>query len=145
MKAGFFVALLAAAALSGCTTGDTANPNLAAPKLVVAPRPDGNATLFIHSAFGERAYDWVTLRIDNETRLNRTASFSVEEVLAPGFYLEAEAGLGEVVYTLRGRFDVFVPEDHVSVSLVDHDGAWPREAESQRLPFEHLLERRAEA
>ena len=145
MHAGWVLALLAAVAMGGCANGEPSNPNLAAPKLVLAARPDGaNATVFIHSAFGERTYEWIELRVDNTTHLNRTAAFSVEETLPLGFYFEAWAEAGDAVYQLRGRVDLFVVEERASVSLVNADGRWPDDPESYGLPFEHLLERRSE-
>jgi hypothetical protein len=142
MKGAWVMALLAAIALAGCGT-QPANPSLAAPKLVVAARPDGNATVFVHSAFGERAYEWIAITVDNQTMVNRTSAFSVETSLTTGFYLEVAAQAGDEVYVLRARVDVFAPEERASVSLVDPQGEWPKEAESFGLPFERLLDRRA--
>lgn len=142
MKAAWIVALLATVALAGCAA-QPANPSLSAPKLVVAARPDGNATVFMHSAFGERAYEWISLSADNQSLTNRSSAFSVEASLLSGFYLDAAAQAGEEVYVLRARIDVFAAEERASVSLVDSEGKWPDEAESFGLPYEHLLERRA--
>jgi hypothetical protein len=142
MKAGWLAALLVAVAWSGCAGGEPANPIVAAPKLVIAPRDDGNVTVYIHSAFGERAYEWIELRIDNVTRVNRTGTFSLEEAVPNGFYLEAQAEFGDALYQFRGRVEVFRFEERASVSMVGPDGEWPKEAESFSLPFEHLLERR---
>lgn len=141
MKAAWIVALLATVALAGCGA-QPANPSLAAPKLVVAARPDGNATVFVHSAFGERSYEWIALSIDNQSLTNRTSAFSIEASLATGFYLDVAAEAGEDVYVLRARIDVFEAEERASVSLVDSEGKWPDEPESFGLPFEHLLDRR---
>lgn len=142
MKAVWLLALLIGASLAGCTA-QPANPSLAAPKLVIGSRPDGNATVFIHSAFSERAYEWIAIAIDNETRENRTDAFSIELNLQPGFYMDASAGWKSEVYQLRGRVDVFAKEERASVSLVSGDDTWATQAESFGLPYQHLLERRS--
>lgn len=137
------LALLAGAALAGCAGGDAANPNLAAPKLVVAARPDGNLTLFVHGAFGDRLYEWIHVRVDNATLVNRTAAFSAEESRAAGFYLEASAQVSQEVYVLRARIDHDPAQERAIVSLVSMDAEWA-DAETFGLPFERLLERRSE-
>lgn len=144
MKARWIVAVLVGAAIAGCAGGEPANPNLAAPKLVIAQRDDGNATIFVHSAFGERVYEWIAVSVDNETLTNESSTFAVEEVVAPGFYVEATAEFADAVYQLRARVDVFRVEERASVALVDADGDWPKDAESFDLPYERLLEPRSE-
>lgn len=141
MKAGLLVALVASAAMAGCT-GTEANPNLAAPKLVVQARPDGNVTLFVHGAFGDRLYDWVALAIDNETRANRSTAFSLEETVAGGgFYFETSAGVSREMYLLRGRADVDAAEERVEVAFLAEDGEWG-DPQSFGLPWERVLVRR---
>lgn len=139
MKASWMLVLVASAAVSGCAGDDPANPNLAAPKIVVAPRPDGNASVFIHSAFGERQYDWIQLRVDNATIANNTAVFSIEQIVGPGVDVDAAAGAGDAVYVFRARIDVHPVEERASVAFLTHEGEW-LEAESFGLPFERLLE-----
>lgn len=135
--------LLATAPLAGCAGGEPANPNLAAPKLVLQARPDGSVALFIHGAFSERLYDWISLAVDNVTIANRTLAFSLEETLpAAGFYFEASAGTPRETYTLRGRVDLDAEDERVSVSFRDPLGEWS-DAQTFGLPFERLLSRRA--
>lgn len=141
MRATWVLGILAAATVAGCAGGDAANPNLGAPKLHIAARPDGNLTLFVHGAFGDRLYEWIHVRIDNETLVNRSASFSVEESRAPGFYVDASAELSDEVYVLRARIDHEPAPERLAVSLVGIDGEWAQ-AERFGLPFERLLERR---
>lgn len=143
MKAGLFVALLAAAAAAGCADGGSPNPSLAAPKLVLQARADGSVTIFIHSTFGERLYEWISLASDNATINNRTQVFSLEEsVDQPGFFAEATAGTQRETYTLRARFDVDAAEEQVLVSFHDDKGEWSKEPEAFGLPFERVLNRR---
>jgi len=143
MKVGFVVALLAATAASGCTGGETTNPNLAAPKLVLQARSDGAIIVFVHSAFGERLYEWISLRADNETVNNRTESFSLEEVVdRSGFYLDAKAATAREVYSLRGRVDVDLATARAAVAFHDDDGDWDA-PQNFALPFERVLTRRA--
>lgn len=143
MKAGWVLACILAAIASGCTAGEPANPNLAAPKLVVAPRPDGNATVFIHSAFGERVYEWIELKVDNGSVGNRTSSFSMEEVAPRAAFIEARAMFGDTLYEFRARIDVFPADERASVTLVEANGEWAREPESFELPYEAFLEQRS--
>lgn len=148
MKPGWVMMVLLACLAAGCTTGEPANPNLAAPKVVVAPRDDGTLTLFVHSAFGERMYDFIEVRIDNETRGNRTRAFSWEaEVPEDGFFLEVVAGSGAQLYEIRARVDVAPDGEKALVAFHDAAGSgddWS-EPRSYALPFERILERRESA
>lgn len=142
MKARLALALLLAAAAAGCTGDEAANPNLAAPKLVLTARADGNITVFIHGAFGDRIYDWISLRADNMTISDRTQAFSLEETVPrPGFYFEAAASTARDAYELRGRVDVDFAKDEARVSFVQPDGDWGNE-QGFGLPFERVLVRR---
>lgn len=135
--------LLATAATAGCAEGGPANPNLAAPKLVLQTREDGTLIVFIHSAFGERIYEWISLAADNTTINNRTAAFSLEQAMsATGFYLNATAGTPREMYTLRARLDVDLKEEEVLVAFHDDEGVWSKEPEAFGLPFERVLNRR---
>ncbi|HET6405892.1 MAG TPA: hypothetical protein VFH78_14715 [Candidatus Thermoplasmatota archaeon] len=143
MKASLVVVLLATAAAAGCAEGGGANPNLAAPKLVLQARADDSLAIFIHSAFGERLYEWISLSIDNETISNRTNAFSLEETVnSTSFYLEARAGTPREMYTLRARLDVDLADDDVRASFHRDDGSWAV-PETFGLPFERVLIRRA--
>jgi hypothetical protein len=145
MKAGWLLALLAGAAFAGCADGEPANPNLAAPKLVLEARPDGDVTLFAHGAFSDRLYDWIGLAVDNETLVNRTTAFSAEETVdASGFFFEAWAGTSRETYVLRGRADVDLAQERVVVAFFDAEGEWG-DTQSFALPFERVLVRRATA
>lgn len=143
MKASLVVALLAAAAASGCAGGESTNPNLVAPKLVLQARPDGGVTVFLHAAFGEHLYDWIGLRADNATINNRTSAFSLEETVnRTGFYLDVAAGTPRETYTLRGRVDVDPAEDRALVAFHQDDADWS-DPQEFGLPFERVLTRRA--
>lgn len=143
MKAGWLVALVATAAASGCAGGEAGNPNLSAPKLVLQARPDGSVTVFMHGAFGDRLYDWISLAADNLTLNNRSVAFSLEETVnRTGFFLDATAGTPREMYTLRARVDVDLVEERVFVAFHEDDAEWS-DRESFDLPFERLLVRRA--
>src|SRR5438067_2368200 len=104
------LAVVLAALASGCVTGGAGgpgNPNLAAPKLVVQPRQDGNVTLFVHGAFRDGLYDWINMTVDNATLANRTNVFSLEDAVAsPGFFVEVHAAANRQIYLARARIDV---------------------------------------
>lgn len=142
MRGSWVALIVAAAALAGCAGGEPANPNLAAPKLVMQTLTGGEAVIFVHAAFGERMYDWIVLLIDNETLTNRTAAFSLEETVPTGsFFFEAEAGTPRERYALRGHAMVDPVDERVRVAFVNEDGAWS-DAQNFGLPFERVMTRR---
>jgi hypothetical protein len=132
------VTIVLAAIVSGCVGGTPGNPNLAAPKLIVESRADGNVTVFVHGAFREQSYAWLSLALDNHTITNRTNAFSIEEVVpGPGFFLDLTA-LAGVQYEMRARVDLNQTGERVRVSLLDANG-WT-EAKVYGVPYEHLLD-----
>lgn len=142
MKAGWTAVLVLAAALAGCA-GEAANPNLAAPKAVLHLWPDGNVSLYVHSAFGERSYEWIRVSVDNQTLVNRTDAYSWEGVMpGHGFYLEVEARNGTALYELRARVDVDAGDGDALVATLDPDGEWSEPRKLSRPPFELFLQRR---
>lgn len=140
MKVGLLTALLLSAALAGCTAG-TANPHLLAPKLVIHPQEDGNVTLYVHSAFGERVYDELSLAVENVTVATRADAFSLEtSVASPGFFVEVAAVRDDEWYHLRARIDVDVEEPRIRVVALDEKGMW-QEPQTFALPYERIIER----
>jgi hypothetical protein len=141
MKA--WLALLLVAALSGCATGEPGpNPNLAAPKLLVAARADGNFTVYLHAAFGERAYDWLSIAVDNRTVANRTAAYSLEDTVnGTSFFLDVGASSSGQLYEYRARVDVLpaTSGDRVRVATLDADGTWS-DPRTFSLPLEQILD-----
>lgn len=142
MKVASLAPLVLGAVLAGCTLGgDSANPNLLAPKILLDAPRDGNATVYVHSAFGEHDYEWLTLQADNVTLANRTGAFSLEErVPSGGFYLSVRVGASGQVYEMRGRVDLDPARQKVHVAFHDGAGAWD-EPRTFSLPFERLLDR----
>jgi hypothetical protein len=135
--------VLLAAAMAGCTLGgETANPNLLVPKLLLDAQPGApNATVYVHSAFGDHAYDWMSLDVDNVTIANRTDVFSLEEqVPATGFFLTVRAGASGQVYEMKGRIDLDGDRQKARVAFLEDATDWnaPR---TFNLPFERLLDR----
>lgn len=140
MKAVVPASLLLGMVLAGCAD-DPANPNLLAPKVLVQPRPDGNVTVYVHSAFGEHDYDWLSLSLDNHTLANRTAAFSLEEqVRGEGFFLHVQASAAGETFEVRARVDLDLARDKARVALLDPDGEW-NEPRAYNLPFEAILGR----
>lgn len=135
------LAVAAIALLGGCTAGEPVNPNLSAPELLIQPRPDGNVTLYVHGAFGERSYDWIELQVDNLTIANHTDVFSLEErVQTHGFFATVRAGVNDQIYETRVRFDL-VEDERALVAFLDQKGEWV-DARPYGLPFGTILERR---
>lgn len=132
--------VLAASVLAGCNAGN-ANPHLLAPKLLVQPHRDGNVTLFVHGAFGERLYESLDLSVENVSVLERTDAFSLEtKVGAPGFFVEVVTEVDGERYWLRARLDVDHGADRVRVVPLGNSGGWG-ESESYALPYERIIER----
>ena len=139
VKAGAWVAV--AIALCGCVGGNGGNPNLLAPKLVVQPRGDGNVTIFVHGAFREQFYDWISLGVDNQSVENRTQAFSLERVVEPdGFFVDVRAFTNEQLYEAKARLDVNWTAERVLVATQDLDGEW-HDARPFSLPYERVLDR----
>jgi hypothetical protein len=135
------IALLMVAALAGCLSREPANP----PKVVVDRLGEGPVTIFVHSAFGDRRYDSIVLRIDNETVASRTNAFSLEfEVDRPNFFLDVSAESGTSSFTLVATFAPSVDRpDRLDVSLRDKTEEWS-EPRAYSLPYERILERPTE-
>lgn len=146
MKVASLAPIVLSAIVAGCTLGgQPANPNLLAPKLLLDAQPGApEATVYVHSAFGEHDYDWVSLAVDNVTVANRTHVFSLEErVPATSFFLTVRVGVSGQVYAMQGRVELDGPREKAHVAFLDEAGAWngPR---TFSLPFERLLDRVAE-
>ena len=128
--------------LAGCTLdGTPTNPNLLAPKVILQAWPDGNLTVYVHSAFGEHDYDWLALAIDNETVANRTDAYSLEErVPTTSFFLTVRAGAADQVYELQARVDVDDERERARVAFLDAGGEWA-DPRTFSLPVERILDR----
>lgn len=134
------LAVIAAAAAGGCTAGD-ANPHLLSPKLVVRAEEDGGVTLYVHSAFGDRVYDRITVLVDNATVATRVEAFSLETTVAqPGFFVEVAAALEDERYRLQARLDVDAEGGRALLVTLDEQGEWG-DVESYGLPYERIVER----
>lgn len=135
--------VLVAAGFSGCAGGEISgqNPNQLAPKFMLQQRPDGNVTVFVHGAFRDLLYEWIAIRVNNATVVNRTWSFSTEQrVDATGFFLEVEAEAEDVLYRARARIDVNETDERVRVSVLDEEAGWD-DPRPYGLPFTHVLDR----
>jgi len=138
-----WASLLLLAALSGCAgQGSVANPNLQAPEIVLAPRPDGNFTIYVHAAFGDRAYEWLSLSLDNRTVANRTLAYSLEEpVNGTSFFVTINAASGDQLYDWRAHIDI-EPSDgteHARIARLDERNAWS-DPRTYSLPYTQILD-----
>ena len=142
MKVASLAAILLGGLLAGCLSGGGAgNPNLLAPKVLLRPDSDGNVTVYVHSAFGEHDYDWLSLLVDNVTLANRTGAFSLEErVPSEGFFLTVRAGASGAVFEVQGRVDVDPTRQRARVAFVDLSGEWD-DPRTYNLPLERILDR----
>lgn len=139
-EAGVAATMLVAVLMAGCSAG-TANPHLLAPKLVVFPLKDGNVTLFVHAAFGERMYESLTLAVDNSTIATREEAFSLETTVASaGFFVEVTTRSTDETYHLRARVDVDHGNERVRIVLLEDAGVWGP-ADTYSLPYERIIER----
>lgn len=140
----WLLALLVASLAAGCTTGEPTNPNVAAPKVVLALDPANAPTVYVHSAFGDRMYEWIEVRVDNVTVANRTNVFSWEATIpSEGFFLEVYAEAGPQVYEAQMRIDLEAATKQAQIASLQN-GKWsdPRD---YGLPFERILDRRSVA
>lgn len=143
MRIRFTVLVALLALTSGCLGSEPTNPNLLAPKVVLDMLPDGDIALFVHSAFGERRYDSITLALDNETIDTRSQAFSLEHRMnQTQFFLDVSARSGESEFRLRGAFDLntTATQPRIDVSLLDSRTGWADER-TYGLPFERILDR----
>lgn len=142
MKAPIAVLLVAAAALAGCFEPAAQSP-LYTPKVVLDLMDDDRLQVFVHSQFGERAYDRLVLRVDNETVAaeNHTHAL-VTKLDATGFFLEVEAVADEEsVFTFDARIDLSRDKERLEVTRLGEDG-WA-DTRSFGIPYEDFLKRRS--
>lgn len=143
MPAARLALLMLLPLMAGCASGgEPSNPNLVAPKVVVDALPNGNWTVFVHSSFGERRYESIEVRIDNETVSARTQAFSVEhDIETAPFFLEVRVVASASTYQYRALVAPAGEEstgaELVTVSL---DGKWG-DARRVGLPYQEILER----
>ena len=137
MRASWLAVLLACVALGGCS--DNANPSLAAPKLVLAPREDGRVEAFLHAAFGERLYERLELAVDNATVAAEEDVFSLERTLDnASFYFEVTALTDREEYALRGHASLLREDEQFEIAFHGLDGEWT-EPQDFGTPFERVL------
>ncbi|MEA3200692.1 MAG: hypothetical protein QOE90_2120 [Thermoplasmata archaeon] len=138
-----WLSLLVLAALSGCTgQSGVANPNLQAPEIVLAPRPDGNFTVYVHAAFGDRAYEWLSLSLDNRTVVNRTHAYSLEEAInGTSFFAVVSAAAGDQLYDWRARVEIVPSEgtEHARIARLGETNEWG-EPRTYSLPYTQILD-----
>lgn len=128
---------------AGCTAGTT-NPHLLAPKLVIFPQQDGNVTLYVHAAFGERMYESMELAVDNSTIATRADAFSLEtKVASDAFFVEVTTRSIDETYHLQARVDVDRPTARVRFVPQQETGEWGA-PDTYSLPYERIIERVAE-
>ncbi len=143
-RAGGLALLLALVApLSGCTgNGEPTNPNLLVPKLVFDLLPSGEALVYLHSAFGDRRYDSMSIELDNVTVAQATNAYSLEHRFPPGsFHLRALASSGNATFRIEALFNDVTPGDvKIIVALADESGTWS-DARTYGLPMERILHR----
>lgn len=146
MKGLALAVLLGAVALAGCFDAPAAKSPLYAPKLVVDTMEDDRIELFVHNAWGERAYERIVLRVDNATLVDENHTHAaILKVPGEGFYLDVSVqARDEGAFAFTGRLD-FLPEEE-RLRVVPHDPA--AEAEHQwgdermfNLPHERVLHR----
>lgn len=136
---GLVVLAALAGALSGCTQAPATNPNLLAPKLVIDYTVDGRTELYMHSAFGERAYDNLTVTLDNVTLARRTFGFSLDVTTErTAFFLSAYARAGASRFSWQGQVVLSPVNDTLAVVPWAEDG--PLGERTGGLPYEILLE-----
>ncbi|HVL47451.1 MAG TPA: hypothetical protein VM889_02740 [Candidatus Thermoplasmatota archaeon] len=130
------------APLAGCAEAPVTNPNLHAPKLVLDRTVDNMTELYIHSAFGERAYDQITIALDNETLGQRSFGYSLDLTTpATRFFLTATVRSGESRFAWNGMVDLDVDRDRVSIAPWLEKKNVTEEPRTFALPFEMILDK----
>lgn len=140
-------AALLAVPLAGCAGagGGGVNPALLSPKVVLDVRLDGVPVVFVHSAFGERAYDRIEVALDNGTARESILAYSLETPLnRSSFFLEVRVRAGESRFAMRGTVALDAERDRAEVALLSESGEWsaPR---TFGLPYERILDRLGES
>lgn len=144
--AWLLVSALLAAPLAGCAGADGGgvNPALLAPKLIVDVRVDGTPVAYVHSAFGEHAYDRIEVALDNETAREASLAYSLEAPLnRSSFFFEVTARAGESRFAARGTIALDAEKDRALVSLLAPDGDWTN-PDYKGLPYAIILDRQGE-
>ncbi|HWG92277.1 MAG TPA: hypothetical protein VNZ52_15610, partial [Candidatus Thermoplasmatota archaeon] len=113
--------------------------HLSSPRLLLADAGDGTLEVYVHSGVGERAYDHLALKVNNETRVSRNHTHAlIERVPAGGAFLTLEAREGDTLY----RYNALVLPDPASTGYLVAPFVDGKETnrETISLPWTKLIE-----
>lgn len=122
MRRAVSLALVLVAALTaGCVKDQPQAPLLGNPKLLLDRTEDNLTRVYVHSAFGERAYARIVVRLDNETVAEAEDTYAlVHKTDRTAFSLNVEARSPLANYTATVL--VRMVEDAAEVAIAEEDG-----------------------
>lgn len=137
------LALVLLALLGGCVADAPEAPVLGNPKILV-DRDATNATrIYVHSAFGERAYDRIALEIDNVTVAEQNDTYAlVYRTADQDFHLRLEVESDGAVFAVEALVRPGDDGEDALVAVLADDGY--EDLRPVGLPWEKLVEKRTE-
>ena len=113
--------VMVAALTAGCVKDQPQAPLLGNPKILLDRTEDNFTRVYVHSAFGERAYDRIEVRIDNATVAEDNDTYAlVHKTERTAFALDVEARSPLANYTTTVL--VRMVEDGARVAITEGDG-----------------------
>lgn len=129
--------LLVVALLAGCVKDPSQAPLLGNPKLLLDRTEDNLTRVYLHSAFGERAYARLTVRLDNATVAESNDTYAlVHKTASTAFALSVEARSPLANYTTTVLVRVLDEGADVAV----FDGEDYEEFREVGLPWQKVVE-----
>jgi len=122
-KASGLASLLLAGVLAGCAAEAPQAPGLANPKVLVDRDARNMTHVYVNSAFGDRLYERIVVRVDNRTEVEANDSYAVDvRVAATALELGIDVRGVAANWTLRALVRLPASEDDdAEIALWDAD------------------------
>lgn len=138
---GVAVVVVVAALSAGCVGGAEQAPLYGNPKILLDRTVDNLTRVYVHSAFGERAYGEISVRIDNATVASAEDTYAlVHKTNLTSFALEVEARSPAANYTTVVLVRMLAEDAEVAIAEDEGFDAFREVA----LPWQKVVDERRE-